>query len=154
MFIGLKKAYDRVPRQELWHCMRQAGGTEKYIRVVQNMYAGRETVVRCAAGLTEPFKVKVSLHNWSALSPLLFAVVIEKLTGEVRSESPWSMMFVEDIVQVREGREEIEQDLERWRSSLERRGMKVSRIFMCKLTRGEIFKSNNERSRSTQGRAS
>ena len=37
------------------------------------------------------------------------------------------MMFVDDIVLVRESREEIKQDLERWRNSLERRGMKMNR---------------------------
>jgi len=42
VFIDLEKAYDRVPRQKLWHCMRQAGVTQKYIRVVQNMYTGCE----------------------------------------------------------------------------------------------------------------
>ena len=126
-FIDLEKAYDRVPRQELWHFMRQAGVTEKYIRVVKNMYTGCETVVRCAAGLTEPFNVKVGLHQGSALSPSLCAVVMAHLTGEMRNEAPWSMMFADDIVLVRESREEIEQDLERWRTSLERRGMKVRR---------------------------
>ena len=50
VFIDVEKAYDRVPRQELWHCMRQAGVTEIYISVIQNMYTGCETVVRCAAG--------------------------------------------------------------------------------------------------------
>ena len=108
--------------------------TEKYTRVVQNMFAACKTVVRCAAGLTKPFKVRVGLHQASALSPLLFAVVMDQLTGEVRNEPPWSMMFADDIVLVRESREEIEQDLERWRNSLERRGMKVSRTkteYLC-----------------------
>ena len=86
VFVDQEKAYDRVPRQKLWHCMRQAGVMEKYIRVVQNMYAGPETVVRCVA---EPFKVEVGLHQGSALSPLLFPVVINQLTGEVRNEAPW-----------------------------------------------------------------
>ena len=52
----------------------------------------------------------VGLHQGSALSPLLFAVVMVQLTGEVRNEAPWSMMFANDIVLLRECREEIEQD--------------------------------------------
>ena len=52
---------------------------------------------------------------------------MDQLTGEVRNEAAWSMMLADDIVLVREGGEEIKQDLERWRNSLERRGMKVSR---------------------------
>ena len=37
VFIEREEAHDWVPRLELWHCLRQAGMTEKYIRVVQNM---------------------------------------------------------------------------------------------------------------------
>ncbi|KAK3556576.1 hypothetical protein QTP70_010771 [Hemibagrus guttatus] len=100
---NLEKAYDRVPREELWYCMRKSGVAEKYVRVVQDMYERSRTVVRCA-------------------------VVMDQLSEEVRQESPWTMMFADDIVICSESREQVEENLERWRFALERRGMKVSRI--------------------------
>ncbi|KAK3556313.1 hypothetical protein QTP70_007124 [Hemibagrus guttatus] len=127
VFVDLEKAYDRVPREELWYCMRKSGETEKYVRVVQDMYERSRTVVRCAVGQTEEFKVEVGLHQGSALSPFLFAIVMDQLSEEVRQESPWTMMFADDIVICRESREQVEENLERWRFALERRGMKVSR---------------------------
>ncbi|KAK3538399.1 hypothetical protein QTP86_001745 [Hemibagrus guttatus] len=100
---NLEKAYDRVPREELWYCVRKSGVAEKYVRVVQDMYERSRTVVRCA-------------------------VVMDQLSEEVRQESPWTMMFADDIVICSESREQVEVNLERWRFALERRGMKVSRI--------------------------
>ncbi|KAK3526662.1 hypothetical protein QTP70_030874 [Hemibagrus guttatus] len=132
--IYLEKAYDRVPREELWYCMRKSGVAEKYVRVVQDMYERSRTVVRCAVGQTEEFKVEVGLHQRSALSPFLFAMVMDQLSEEVRQESPWTMMFADDIVICSESREQVEESLERWRFALERRGMKVSRSkteYMC-----------------------
>ncbi|KAK3511388.1 hypothetical protein QTP70_006111 [Hemibagrus guttatus] len=112
VFVDLEKAYDRVPREELWYCMRKSGVAEK-------------TVVRCAVGQTEEFKVEVGLHQGSALSPFLFAIVMDQLSEEVRQESPWTMMFADDIVICSESREQVEENLERWRFALERRGMKI-----------------------------
>ncbi|KAK3567014.1 hypothetical protein QTP86_008947 [Hemibagrus guttatus] len=134
VFVDLEKAYDRVPREELWYCMRKSGVAEKYVRVVQDMYERSRTVVRCAVGQTEEFKVEVGLHQGSTLSPFLFAIVMDQLSEEVRQESPWTMMFADDIVICSESREQVEKNLERWRFALERRGMKVSRSkteYMC-----------------------
>ncbi|KAK3518931.1 hypothetical protein QTP70_015520 [Hemibagrus guttatus] len=134
LFVDLEKAYDRVPREELWYCMRKSGVAEKYVRVVQDMYERSRTVVRCAVGQTEEFKVEVGLHQGSALSPFLFAIVMDQLSEEFRQESPGTMMFADDIVICSESREQVEENLERWRFALERRGMKVSRSkteYMC-----------------------
>ncbi|KAK3545442.1 hypothetical protein QTP70_007642 [Hemibagrus guttatus] len=122
----LEKVYDRVPREELWYCLRKSGVAVKYVREVQDMYERSRTVVRCAVGQTEEFKVEVGLHQGSALSPFLFAIVMDQLSEEVRQESPWTMMFADDIVICSESREQVEENLERWRFALERRGMKVS----------------------------
>ena len=126
VFVDLEKTYDRVPQEELWYCMRKSGIMKKYVRLVQDMYKESETVVRCAVGTTENFKTMVGLHQGSVLSPFLFAVIMDRLTDEVRRE-PWTMLFADNIVICEEIREEVQQRLECWRYALERRGMKVSR---------------------------
>ena len=80
-------------------------------------------MVRCAEVVTEEFKW---LYQGSTLSPFLFAMVIDRLTDEVKQESPLAMMFADDIVTCSESREQMEENLERWRYAPERRGMNVS----------------------------
>ena len=115
VFVDLEKAYDRVPREELWYCIRKSGIMEKCVRLVQDMYEGSKTVVRCAVRATKSFKIKVGLHQGSALSPFLFAVIIERLTDEVRREPPWTMLFADDFMICEETRKEVERKLESWR---------------------------------------
>ena len=83
--------------------------------------------MRYAVGTTESFKVKVGLHQGSALSPFLFAAIMDRLTDEGRREPPWTMLFVDDIVICKETRKEVEQRLKCWSYALDRRWMKVSR---------------------------
>ena len=88
--------------------MRKSEIAEKYVQLVQNMYEKSETVVRCAVETTESFKIKVGLHQGSALSLFLFAVIMDRLTDEVRREPPWTMMFANDIVICKETRKEAD----------------------------------------------
>ena len=105
VFVVLDKAYDKVPRDEVWYCMRKSGLAEKYVRILQDMYYGSTTAVRCAVGVTEGFEVKVGLHQGSALSPCLLAMVMDRMTDEIREEAPWTMMFADDIVICSESKE-------------------------------------------------
>ena len=102
--------------------------------MVKDMHIESETVVKCVAGTSEPFKAEVGLHQGSALSSILFAIIMDTLTDDIRKEAPWSMMFTEDVILCCEERAGLEEDLERWHNALEKRGMKVSRAkteYMC-----------------------
>ena len=83
-FIDLEKAYDRVLREELWECLRLAETSECSIKIIQDMYDGATTTVRSAAGLTKKFKKGVGLHQGSSLNPFLFAIIIDRLTEDMR----------------------------------------------------------------------
>ena len=64
----------------------------------------------------------------------MFALVMDRLPDEVKQKSPWTMMFADNIVICSKSRQQLEENLERWRFTLERRGMKVSRSkteYMC-----------------------
>ena len=75
------------------------------------------TTMRCAEGVTEGFEGK-DLHQGSALSPCLFAMVMDMMTDEIR----------QDHIRICcESNEQTEEKLETWIYTLERRIMKVNR---------------------------
>ena len=94
VFIDLEKAYDRIPRQEVWRCLRKKMVPEKYVKLIKEMYRNVKTRVKTVAGITESFDVRVGLHQGSALSPFLFNVVFDVLTEGVRRGVPWDITYV------------------------------------------------------------
>ena len=124
IFVDLEKAYDRVSRDLIWWAMRKRAIPEGYVKVIQDMYRGIKTRVKTRCGRTEYFEVKVGLHQGSALSPLLFVIIMDVLADEARTKPPWAMLFADDLVLVSET---LEEELERWRAVIENKGLKISR---------------------------
>ena len=52
VFIDLEQAYDRVPRQDVWRCLREQVVPEKYGRLVKDTYEDARTQVKTSIGLT------------------------------------------------------------------------------------------------------
>ena len=79
-FVDLEKAFDRVPRKVFECIMRKRGIPDAMVRAVMSLYEGARTRVGVGLELSEEFKVKVGVHQGSALSPLLFAIVVDVIT--------------------------------------------------------------------------
>ena len=127
VFIDLEKAYDRMPRQEVWRCMREKGVPEKYVMIVQDMYEGARTRVKSSVGLTETIPVGVGLHQGSSMSPYFFAMIMDVLARGIKDISPWCMLYANYIVLCGTRSEVVEKKLEEWRRAMEDRGLKINR---------------------------
>jgi exonuclease III len=127
VFVDLEKAYDTIPRELIWYCLRRRGVPEAYISIVKEMYEGCSTTVRTTAGNTEEIDIKVGLHQGSALSPLLFIIVMDVITEQIKEDTPWAMLFADDLVLCDGRREDLEARLEIWREKMESVGLKISR---------------------------
>ena len=75
-FVHLEKAFDRVPREVIRWAVHKLGVEEWLVSAVMSVYTGAKTVVRTACGNSISFEVKVGMHQGSALSPLLFVIVM------------------------------------------------------------------------------
>lgn len=93
---------------------------------VMSLYEHAQTVVRTANGDSESFEVKVGLHQGSVLSPLLFIIVMEVITAEIRDGLPWELLYADDIVLMDLDKERLVQKIQRWKQCLENKGLKMN----------------------------
>ena len=83
--------------------------------------------MRCAAGTSESVAVEVGLHQGSAVTTFLFAIMMDSLAENSRKEAPWQMMFADDVVLCAREKDVLDLELDQWMEALEKRRMKVSR---------------------------
>jgi len=70
-------------------------------------YSGAKTVVRTVYGISKSSEVKVGMHQGSALSQLLFAIVMEAISREFRVALPWELLYADDLAVIAETEEEL-----------------------------------------------
>ena len=126
VFIDLEKAFDRIPRDLIWCALRMQNVPEIYVQVIQDMYHNVRTKIRCTAGTSDEFNVRIGVHQGSVLSPLLFISVIWFLTRSIDIPSVWALLFADDIVLASEFWQALQQALDAWQFALEGSGLKIS----------------------------
>jgi len=97
-FVGLEKAFDRVPREVIRWAICKLGVKEWLVLAVMSTYTGAKTVVRTVYSNNNSFEVKVSKHQRSALSALLFVIVMEALSREFRVALPSELLYADNLV--------------------------------------------------------
>ncbi|XP_022007937.1 uncharacterized protein LOC110907234 [Helianthus annuus] len=111
VFIDLEKAYDIVPRQLIWDSLEGRG------------LSGN---VCAPVGDTNFFPVELGLHQGSALSLFLFAVVLDELSKLIQETVPWRMLSADNIVLITETKQCLNMRVEEWRVALEGKGLRIS----------------------------
>jgi len=127
IFIDLEKAYDKIPRNVMWWALDKHKVPTKYVGLIKDMYTKVVTSVRTKDGDTNDFPIRIGLHQGSALSPYLFALVIDEVTRDIQEDVPWCMLFADDVVLVDESQAGVNRKLELWRETLESKGFRLSR---------------------------
>ena len=125
-FVDLEKAYDRVPRDLVYWCLRRREVPEKLVRLVEATYHGASTVVRTMHGRTDEFPIKVGLHQGSGLSPFLFIVVLGVISEGFKRGLPRELLFADDLAVVTDTEEEMQRRWLNWQIGMESKGLKVN----------------------------
>jgi hypothetical protein len=76
------------------------------------MYRDAVTFVRICDSDTSDFPIKIGLHQGSALSPYLFALVMDEVIRDIQDDIPWCMLFADDVMLVDDSRTGVNRKLE------------------------------------------
>jgi hypothetical protein len=79
IFIDLKKDYNKVPRNVIWWALQKHKVSSKYNTLIKNMCDNVVTSDRD----TNDFLINIGLYQGSALSPYLFALVMNEITRDI-----------------------------------------------------------------------
>jgi hypothetical protein len=82
-FVDFRKAYDCVPRQQLWAKLAARGLSGSWLRAVQALYADVPMSVRTAGGLSPCFQARLGLKQGCPASPTLFGLYIDDFEAAV-----------------------------------------------------------------------
>lgn len=125
-FVDLEKAFDRVPRKVIEWALRKKGVCERLVRAVMQLYDGAKTKVKIGKGMSDVFSVGVGVHQGSVLSPFLFAIVMDVVCGDVMEGLLFEILYADDLILMADSMEELQLKFDRWKSVIEKKGLKVN----------------------------
>jgi len=125
-FVDLEKAFDHVPRTVIEWALRKPGVHERLVMAIMRLYDGAQTKIKVGNVMSDGFSVGVGVHQGSVLSPLLFAIVMDSISEDVREGLLFEILYADDLVLMADSMEELRTKFDRWKSVIEEKGLKVN----------------------------
>ncbi|VDO95904.1 unnamed protein product [Heligmosomoides polygyrus] len=72
------------------------------------------------------FPISVGVHQGSALSPLLFVIVMDAITRDLHRAAPWTLVYADDVMLACEDKAELERQPQAWCDRLALFGLKLN----------------------------
>ena len=78
--------------------LRKQNVPERLTTLMMALCVNSKSKVKVLVGTSEEFEIGVGVHQGSALSPLLFLVVMQEVMKDVRDESLWKLLYADNLV--------------------------------------------------------
>ncbi|EYB93755.1 hypothetical protein Y032_0179g730 [Ancylostoma ceylanicum] len=119
-------AFDRVSHKVIWYVLRWHGVPEELIERARILYADPRSRVQAAAGRSAELPISVGVHQGSALSPLLFVLVMDAITRGLQRPVTWTLLYADDVMLASEQNEDLERQTQAWSERLARFGLRLN----------------------------
>ncbi|EYB84458.1 hypothetical protein Y032_0316g2295 [Ancylostoma ceylanicum] len=125
-FLDLEKAFDRVPHELIWYALRKHALPEELTEWVRILYARPRSQVQAPAGTSAEFPITAGVHQGSALSPLLFILVMDAVTRDLQKPAPWTLLYAGDVMIAAEDKYLLERQTQAWSDRLAQFGLRLN----------------------------
>ena len=106
--VDLEKPFDCVPREVIWWSLRRKRLLKREIKAIMEMYTNIETYVKMDCTRSEPFDVKVGVHQGLILSSLLLAIMMDEVAQDIKKGVVKKMRYSDDLVLLGDNWKEVE----------------------------------------------
>ena len=90
------------------------------------MYENAKSCVRLNCQFSNEFSIKVGVHQGAVLSPLLFIIVMEALSRELKVGCLWELLYADDLVLMAETLHDLKKKLTIWKDNVNAKGLCVN----------------------------
>ena len=115
-----------MPREVIRFALRWKGGPEYLVNGVMSLHKGCKTAASVDGELSSSFSVKVGVYQGSAMSPLLFIMVIDVVKEDVRDGSLMELLYADSLVLCEELLKEVMDKYGRWKNAVGGKGLRVN----------------------------
>ena len=91
LFVNLRKAYDSVPHQALWHALESYGIPEPMLRLIRSLHEGMKAEVTVEGKVAPDFEVKNGLRQGCVMAPTLFNLYFNLVIRQWRERDAESL---------------------------------------------------------------
>lgn len=139
-FIDLEKAFDSVPRENIWKSLKRREVDNKLSNNIKNLYKNTRTYVRTGNLQSSEFVTSEGLRQGGVLSPTLFNVLMDDIIKEVKKKTRklqagyrklevlriGECAFADDLTILARNEEDMQYNMEIWKTELEKQGLKIN----------------------------
>ena len=139
-FLDLEKAFDSIPRDIVWNCLKRRGVGGRLLGSIVSLYRKTRNYVRTGNLQSEEFLTRDGLRQGGVLSPTLFNLVMDDVIKSTKGKMKTlkagyrkmevtaisTCVFADDVAIFARSEQDLQFNIRLWKRSLEDRALKVN----------------------------
>ena len=128
-FVDLEKAFDRLPRKEIWETLEDPIYMIEppLVRAIKSLYRNNVSAVRTQLRENNWFDVTEGVRQGGVISPLLFVLFMDRCMKRLRfGREVTTLAYADDIAIVTKSHTKLQDTLNAWNEEMNTSGMKIN----------------------------